>query len=395
MEMKVIKSKPEHNDAMVVLEKLLEQEIEPGSKLENDVDVLVTLIEAYENKNFPMSMPTPIEAIKFRMEQQNLIQKDLVPYIGSSPKVSEVLRGKRPLSLSMIRKLSKGLEIPLQVLIQDEQEENSTVDEVILKNFPVKEMQRRGYFGTNVGGTVSRSINKFFDYMSVQNFEQSILMRSSVHNRSSQKSLDEFAFLAWQARVSQKADEDILECEYKPELIDAAFLRRVAQESWSSSGPVRAKELLNHHGIHLIFEEHLPKTYLDGAAFWSKKRHPIIGLTFRHDRADNFWFTLMHELSHVALHLKSPEDFFFDDLKDGIESGGIEKEADDFAAEALIPLEEWESARLTSTKKIEQFAKELGIHAAIVAGRIQKETGNYRKFASLVKNTHVKHIFAT
>jgi HTH-type transcriptional regulator/antitoxin HigA len=80
--------------------------------------VLTTLVEAYEDRHFSINLPDPISAIKFRMEQLKLSQKDLVPYLGSPSKVSEILSGKRALSLSMIRSLHQHLNIPLEVLIQ-------------------------------------------------------------------------------------------------------------------------------------------------------------------------------------------------------------------------------------------------------------------------------------
>lgn len=82
-------------------------------------DVLVTLIEAYENKHYPIDAPDPVEAIKFRMEQQGLTPRDLETYIGPSGRVSEVLNRKRPLSLRMIKQLHNGLQIPYESLLAD------------------------------------------------------------------------------------------------------------------------------------------------------------------------------------------------------------------------------------------------------------------------------------
>lgn len=82
-------------------------------------DVLVTLIEAYENRHYPIAPPNPIDAIKFRMEQQGLTPRDLERYIGPSGRVSEVLNRKRPLSLRMIKQLHEGLHIPYESLLSD------------------------------------------------------------------------------------------------------------------------------------------------------------------------------------------------------------------------------------------------------------------------------------
>lgn len=92
---------------------------EAGTPEADEMEVLVTLIEAYENKHYPITPPDPIEAIKFRMEQQNLSARDLEVYIGSSGRVSEVLNRKRPLSLRMIKRLHDGLSIPYESLLAD------------------------------------------------------------------------------------------------------------------------------------------------------------------------------------------------------------------------------------------------------------------------------------
>ncbi|SHI18745.1 helix-turn-helix domain-containing protein [Pollutimonas bauzanensis] len=88
-----------------------------GSPEADEMEILVTLIESYENKNYPISPADPIEAIKFRMDQQGLTPHDLQEYIGSSGRVSEVLNRKRPLSLGMIKRLHDGLHIPYESLL--------------------------------------------------------------------------------------------------------------------------------------------------------------------------------------------------------------------------------------------------------------------------------------
>lgn len=89
----------------------------PGTDLADELEVLVILVEDYERKRFPIIAPTPLAAIKFRMEQQGLRQKDLLPYLGTRARVSEVLSGKRKLSKAMIRRISLGLGIPLEALL--------------------------------------------------------------------------------------------------------------------------------------------------------------------------------------------------------------------------------------------------------------------------------------
>lgn len=92
---------------------------EEGTQEADDRDILVTLIEAYENNHYPIKSSDPVEAIKFRMEQQGLVPQDLEPFIGPSGRVSEVLNRKRTLSLRMIKNLHHGLHIPYESLLAD------------------------------------------------------------------------------------------------------------------------------------------------------------------------------------------------------------------------------------------------------------------------------------
>ena len=114
---KLIKNAEEHAQALARVSKLLDKNPAVGSKEADELEVLALLIERYEETQFPIDKPDPITAIKFRMEQLGLLKKDLIPFIGSASKVTEVLNGTRQLSLNMIRKLNKGLNIPADILI--------------------------------------------------------------------------------------------------------------------------------------------------------------------------------------------------------------------------------------------------------------------------------------
>lgn len=116
MDIKPIRNKRDHEAALAEIERLMtaKRNTPEGDRL----DILVTLVEAYEAKHFPLDLPDPVEAIKFVMEQRNLAVKDLVPYIGQPNRVYEVLNHKRPLTMAMAWKLHKGLGIPAESLIK-------------------------------------------------------------------------------------------------------------------------------------------------------------------------------------------------------------------------------------------------------------------------------------
>jgi HTH-type transcriptional regulator / antitoxin HigA len=117
MKPKIIKNETEYEAALERIDELMEAE--PGTDAFDELELLGMLVDTYENEAHPIGLPDPIEAIRFRMDQSGLKQKDLIPFIGSRSKISEVLSGHRKLSLTMIRKLHQGLGIPSDVLLKE------------------------------------------------------------------------------------------------------------------------------------------------------------------------------------------------------------------------------------------------------------------------------------
>ncbi len=111
-----IRTEEEYEAALARIREIFHAEV--GTAEGEELDELADLIESYEDKHYPIGMPDPISAIEFRMDQANLTQKDLIPYIGSSAKVAEVLSGKREITRSMARALHEHLGIPADVLLQ-------------------------------------------------------------------------------------------------------------------------------------------------------------------------------------------------------------------------------------------------------------------------------------
>jgi len=397
MRPKVIKTDAEYKAALSRLDELLDAE--PGTQEGDEFELWVTLVEIYEEKHFPIDLPDPISAIRFRMEQAGLKQVDLVPYIGSPSRVSEVLRGKRPLSLSMIRKLHKSLGIPAEVLLhQAGASMPAEHPEIKWAQFPITEMLKRGWF-SGFEGTLSEAKERAEELIAPLIFPNGIdkesipcLLRRSVRSDSA---MDEYALSAWCARVLDRARRETLPL-YRPGTVTKKFCRELVHLSYLDDSPLLAQEFLNRSGIHFVTEEHLPRTHLDGAAFWASTDRPVVALTLRYDRLDNFWFTLCHELAHVSLHLeKDSGNAFIDDLKaEG--SDDMEMKADAFAADVLVPAGKWNASGLHSnwsTKAVISFAERLRIHPAIVAGRIRRERDNYRILANLVGRGAVRRVF--
>jgi len=117
--LKPIRTKKEYNNALERIYELMQKELKVNSDEYNELELLSIIVEDYENKNFPIELPDPIEAIKFRLEQLNLSTSVLIEIIGSKSRTSEILNKKRKLSLSMIRSIHNKLNIPASSLISD------------------------------------------------------------------------------------------------------------------------------------------------------------------------------------------------------------------------------------------------------------------------------------
>ena len=193
-----------------------------------------------------------------------------------------------------------------------------------------------------------------------------------------------------------RAGEEEFPVEFQKDIQVEDFLLEVAHLSSQVDGPKIAQTFLKENGIALIIEPHLPRTYLDGAAILASDGRPVIGLTIRHDRLDNFWHTLLHELVHVCRHLTDPGESFADNLDADQPRDPKEKEADQLAREAFIPSAKWErcDARFDPTSEsIIELAGIQRIHPAIVAGWIRHETKNYYQFGNLIGNGQVRKLF--
>lgn len=116
--LKPIKSEQQYDTALERVYMLIQKNIQPDSKESDELEVLSILIKEYENEHYPVQQPNPIEAIKFRLEQLNMSEKELSEVLGYRSRKSEILSGKRKMSLEMIRKIHEKLKIPATVLIQ-------------------------------------------------------------------------------------------------------------------------------------------------------------------------------------------------------------------------------------------------------------------------------------
>lgn len=392
MEYKIIKTENEYKTALERVSELMDIG-SPNDEVLEEINILSLLIEQYEKENYPIDPVDPIEYIKFKMDQDGLSNKDMVKYIGSSSKVSEVLSYKVKLNLNMIHSLNEGLGIPLEILSRPYEMKE------IKGRYPVEyykifnELVKRNYF-RDFKGTLAEA-KKRADELIDSLIGNYLIGKQCYCRRTENADIDTCALFFWQCRIKQMLEQEELPAFDLKKLPDS-FMQDVAHLSYYTDGCKLVKDHLNKFGIHFAVLRHLPKTNLDGAVFMLGE-HPVVALTLRYDRHDNFWFTLMHEIVHVLHHLKEESVSYFDDTnssKTNDEIADYEAEANRIAEETFIPSSVWKNINKNmGYNELESLSNSLKIHPAIIAGRIRYTTGNYKHFSNIVNQGGIREKF--
>ncbi len=302
-------------------------------------------------------------------------------------------------SLRRLAKIADVLELNISEVAEIRQEPS---DERLIKQksidwsqFPIKEMYRRHWFegfsgSIEVAIVEAESLIKAFIYNVIRK-PSVALHRKRVRAGSD---LDIYALLAWECRIRTLVKNTTKKATYIHGSLDNEWITKLVKQSRYPDGPVRARKCLGEVGICLVIEPHLPNTHLDGVALLYGEM-PVIGLTLRYDRLDNFWFVLFHELFHVIKHLRKGQiENIFDDLE--AEPDELEREADQLAQKSLIPDEVWKTALaryVRSETSVTSLAEKLEISPTIIAGRIRNEANNYVILNELVGQGEVRKRF--
>lgn len=395
-DIKPIRNREDYDKAVSLLAELIEKNPQVGTPDDTKIRVLTTLIEDFESATLPDYQVDPVEAIKLRMDQLGLKDKDLADYLGSRSRVSEVLSGKRPLTVPMIKNLEEGLGIPASILVGSSAEKRN-------KRWSPKTltlMAQRGYFGEENKAIEPKRIldmGLLKNIFSNQPLASAALLRQTNYRDISK--IDKYHMDAWTNKVLAEALE-IIEKDKVPifdkDNLDQSKLSELFNLSSKANGVQEVITHLKSFGVVVVIEPHLPSTRLDGATLFTS-HNAVIGLTIRYDRLDNFWFTLAHELSHVYLHNESEYDAFFDQLfNEGSEITEIENDADVLAGELLIPSNVWKTSPLrygSTPTLVKMFAEKIGVHESVVAGRIRHDSKDWSAHSDLVNGEKVRHLF--
>ena len=396
---KPIRTERDYEEALARIDALMDAA--PGSPEFDELDVLADLVELYESRHEPMGYPSPLAAIEFRMEQGNLQPRDLIPFIGSRAKVSEVLSGKRAITMPMARALHKHLGIPADVLLREPDIHfDDPLAGIEWRRFPLKAMAKLGWIPAvpNLAGHAEVLIRGLIDRAGGPGAASAALYRRKNDHLRTNAKMDAYALKAWGWQVLAMGNENPSEGDYEPGTVTPSFLKKIVRLSGFEDGPRLARELLSKHGIALAIAPHLPRTYLDGAVLRLGDGRPVIGLTLRFDRIDNFWFCLLHELAHVGRHMDANEgNAFIDDQTlrgvEGRREDPREAQADEWAQEALVPRVAWEASaarKRPTPMAVMNLARALQVHPAIVAGKIRYEKKNYRLLSQFVGTGEVR-----
>ena len=292
-------------------------------------------------------------------------------------------------SLDTLLRISRIVEINVDGIVETaEGHLDSTyvwgeVDDIVWGRFPYQEMIRRKWFKSRPHENPLKKLREYFFSVNNRQF-QTVYNRRTVRRSSV---VNEYALLAWQIRVLELAQARHAHNVVPEFELNDTWLPELVSLTQSPSGPLDACNFLTQKGIVCVIEKHLPGSHLDGAAMLYDTNRPVIGLTLRHDRLDNFWFVLFHEIGHIFLHLFDGGvcDFFDADSESSptqdSDHTSIENEADQFALNTLIPSEQWKkcmSRFALSDASVQIDADNLGISPSIIAGRIRHEQRDYR-----------------
>jgi HTH-type transcriptional regulator / antitoxin HigA len=393
MDPKIIKTEAEHKAYLAEVERLAADDPAVGSHEGDRLELLAKLVEDYEKDRYRFARPDPISAIRFRMEEKGLRQKDLAPLLGGKNRVSEVLSGRRPLTVQMIRELSESLSIPADLLIGESSVAEIDEQDLVAEDVPVPYLVKSGWLPTIDGAHSSALLRRYLAPTHGPLYLRRTITYGATHetNKTNLK--------LWVSRIRELAAEGRKQRgAWRPETFDEDFLGYVARLSWADDGPQLAQRFLAEKGIALVVWPALPKTRLDGAAMRDTEGAPIIGLTLRFDRLDNFWFTLMHELVHAWKHLPQWDMAITDErVEEGHDDDDAkEAEANRLARDIFIPRMHWKRSEAflhPSAETVRALADKLHISPAIIAGRLRREKTGFSVLGKLVGNHQVRRLF--
>jgi len=329
--------------------------------------------------------PTPGEAIKAELDRLGMTQADLARLMGRyTPEVNNLISGKRSVTPEIAVELSAAilgttpeywleLEVSRQLSLIPHDVADIKRRVQLYQLAPVREMEKRGWIkATNDVTSLEAELKTFFGVASLENAPAFPLVMRKTDPLTENNPLQR----AWCFRARRLAEELPIG-GFEDRRMDA--LKRELRILAAYPGEARrVPDLMREFGIRFIVVQHLPGSKVDGAAFWIDEHSPAIVLSLRHDRIDNFWFTLLHECAHIQHRdaISVDTDMGVEEREQPKMKNDIERRADEDAAAALIPPAELESfirriGPIYAKSNIIQFAHRMKIHPGIIVGQLQ------------------------
>lgn len=335
-------------------------------------------------KNFVEYVIAPGETILELLEVHGMTQLDLANKTGINKKtINEIIKGKAPITTATALKLEYVFNIPASFWNNLESEYRESIerkkdydslvdDEVYLENIPYAEMARRNWVEpTRDAKEKIINLRKFFSVASLS-FDTELKSRLAFRKSNN----DNFSFeslLCWIRYGEIQSSKDVYPKYNEEKLSNSVSEIRDLVSKPFLSVLDEIKSILTDCGISLVYEPHLPNTYVNGVAYKMTSDKAIIMISDRGKKDDILWFTLFHEIGHLLKHSK--KEIFVDQEKD--EKNDIELEADEYSRNVLISDRIFNdfvnSKRYMTERGIKVFAKENNISTGIVVGRLQKE----------------------
>ena len=329
------------------------------------------------------------------LEERNWSQTDLVFVLGCAPKsVNQIINEKQGISPAMSKALGEALGLPsgyfselqraFDLASADEPDPSVSLRARMQKNYPIREMVKRGWLQDGDAESLGSQLASFFD---VSNADDVPYLAHAAKKTSYEEKAIPSVQLAWLFRVRQIAKSIAVPKYSERKLLDAVAKMREMLASPEETRHV--PRLLSECGVRLIAVEALPSSKIDGVCFWLDQSSPVIGLSLRFDRIDNFWFVLRHEIEHVlrgdgraALEGIIDAELQGEHAGTGEELPEEERIANAAAADFCVPKNKMESfiARKNPffyEKDVIAFAKINNVHPAMPVGQIQRATNRY------------------
>lgn len=364
-----------------------------------------------ETKTRPYKAVPPGEILKDELEARGWTQGDFAEIIGRPLQaVNEMLMGKKAITPETAVLFSRALGTTpefwlnleaayrLDLLHKEERgPDHVTRRSKLYSKAPVKELVRRRWIKHS--SSPDQLEAEVCAFLGISNIDEEPAIAANF-KKSDKGNIDTPSLIAWVRKTEIEARK--LSCKpFDPAKLKDALpelVRLSAEDKAMSEIPVRLREL----GIRLVFVPHLPQTRVDGAAFWLDKKSPVVALSLRMDRADNFWFTLIHELVHIRDDSRSGAGYLDKDIMQEPQNSN-EKQVNQKTRDLLIPSALF-SNFMTKNKPyfsrsvVLNFAKDMGIHPAIVVGRLHYEEAlpytHLRNVMSKVRPIVARHIVA-